>query len=195
MTMSTTTVTIETPQKAYTPSISEKFSCGDAEAQHYVIDSTESSPRRSIKYDPVLEASRLADLEAPDGGHGWLVVLGCSILTYWFIGTSYSWGVIQNALVEDGVGSAASLSWVGSVATSLGAAMALITAKINVRLGSRYTCMIGITLLGLGEILASFTTHAVGGLFATAGVLFGIGNGLLFMVRLDIFPEFPLQLS
>lgn len=146
------------------------------------ISSTESSPRASIKDDAVLEASRLADLEAPDGGRGWVVILGCSVLTYWFIGTSYSWGVIQTALVEEGVGSAASLSWVGSIATSLGAAMALITAKLNTRLSSRYTCLIGVTFIGLGEILASFTVHNVGGLFVTAGVLFGIGNGLLFMV-------------
>ncbi|KAL6415902.1 Monocarboxylate permease [Ilyonectria robusta] len=142
---------------------------------------TESSPEGSIKDDPVLEASRLADLEAPDGGRGWVVVAGCAILTYWFMGTSYSWGVIQNALVEDDVGSAASLSFVGSVATAMVSAMALITAKISGLLGSRYTCMIGVVMLGLGEILAGFTTHAVGGLFATAGVVFGVGNGLCFM--------------
>ncbi|KAH8666156.1 major facilitator superfamily domain-containing protein [Ilyonectria robusta] len=137
---------------------------------------TESSPEGSIKDDPVLEASRLADLEAPDGGRGWVVVAGCAILTYWFMGTSYSWGVIQNALVEDDVGSAASLSFVGSVATAMVSAMALITAKISGLLGSRYTCMIGVVMLGLGEILAGLTTHAVGGLFATAGVVFGTAS-------------------
>ncbi|KPM40546.1 hypothetical protein AK830_g6007 [Neonectria ditissima] len=141
----------------------------------------ESSPEGSIKDDPVLEASRLADLEAPDGGRGWVVVAGCAVLTYWFMGTSYSWGIIQNALVEDGVGSAASLSFVGSVATAMVSAMALITAKIGGVLGSRYTCMIGVVMLGLGEILAGFTTRNVGGLFATAGIVFGIGNGLCFM--------------
>lgn len=148
---------------------------------------TESSPEGSIKDDPVLEASRLADLEAPDGGRGWVVVAGCAVLTYWFMGTSYSWGVIQNALVEDDVGSAASLSFVGSVATAMVSAMALITAKISGLLGSRYTCMIGVVMLGLGEILAGFTTHAVGGLFATAGVVFGVGNGLCFMASSSIY--------
>ncbi|KAK7423244.1 hypothetical protein QQZ08_009140 [Neonectria magnoliae] len=99
----------------------------------------ESCPEESIKHDPVLEASRLVDLEAPDGGRGWVVVAGCAVPIYWFMGTSYSWGVIQNALVEDDVGSAASLSFVGSVATAMTSAMALITVKISGLLGSRYT--------------------------------------------------------
>ena len=41
--------------------------------------------------------------------------------------------------------------------------------------------MLGVFLMGLGEICASFTTHSIGGLFATEGVLMGIGVSLCFM--------------
>ncbi len=47
----------------------------------------------------MIEASRLADESAPEGGYGWVVVAAASVLTFLFVGTTYSWGVIQQALV------------------------------------------------------------------------------------------------
>jgi hypothetical protein len=51
--------------------------------------------------DTIIAASRLADLQVPDGGYGWVVIFACSVLTFWFVGTTYSWGVIQAALVAE----------------------------------------------------------------------------------------------
>lgn len=36
--------------------------------------------------DDVLQASAIADAEVPDGGYGWVVITGCAIVTWWFIG-------------------------------------------------------------------------------------------------------------
>lgn len=33
--------------------------------------------------DEILESSRLADSTVPDGGYGWVVITGCSIITFW----------------------------------------------------------------------------------------------------------------
>lgn len=33
--------------------------------------------------DEVLIASRLADSTVPDGGYGWVMITGCSIMTWW----------------------------------------------------------------------------------------------------------------
>ncbi|KAI0147633.1 major facilitator superfamily transporter [Xylariaceae sp. FL1272] len=132
--------------------------------------------------DPVLEASRLADSDVPDGGYGWVVVGSCATLAWWTIGTSYSWGVIQSALVEQGLSSAATLSFVGALGPTLLAAVATLNSRLMRMIGVRYTGMLGITFIGLAQILAGFSVKSVPALFVTEGVLLGLGFGLTFIV-------------
>lgn len=40
-------------------------------------------PGGSGSEDDVLVASRLADSTVPDGGYGWVMITGCSIMTWW----------------------------------------------------------------------------------------------------------------
>ncbi|KAI1199056.1 major facilitator superfamily transporter [Nemania serpens] len=136
----------------------------------------------SESVDPVLEASRLADSDVPDGGYGWVVVASCAILAWWTIGTSYSWGIVQGALVEEGLSTPAVLSFVGALGPTLLAAVAILNSRIMRMIGVRYTGMLGISLIGTAEILASFAVKSVPGLFITEGVLLGLGFGLTFIV-------------
>ncbi|KAI1756905.1 major facilitator superfamily transporter [Xylaria castorea] len=132
--------------------------------------------------DPVLEASRLADSDVPEGGYGWVVITSCAILSWWTIGTSYAWGVVQGALVEEGLSSPATLSFVGALGPTLLAAVATLNSRIMRIIGVRYTGMLGIFLIGLAQILAGFAVKSVPGLFVTNGVLLGLGYGLTFIV-------------
>lgn len=125
--------------------------------------------------DPMLQASRLADTAVPEGGYGWVVVGSCAVVAWWFIGTPYSWGVIQGALVEEGLSSPAVLSFVGSLAATLISAMAIVNSKLVRLLGARGTGMLGISLTGLSEILSGFATKNIAALFATSGVIMGLG--------------------
>jgi hypothetical protein len=152
------------------------------------ITSIELQPRQTARFqpaidnndsqsdiDPVLQASRINDSSVPDGGYGWVVVAGCAIVSWWQIGTPYSWGIIQGALAEEGVSSPAVLSFVGSLAVALISALATINTFVIQRLGSQKTCMMGITLISLSEFISSFTFKHVGALFATSGVMMGLG--------------------
>jgi hypothetical protein len=127
--------------------------------------------------DPVLEASRLADSDVPEGGYGWVIVAACAVLSWWTIGTSYSWGVIQGALVEQGLSTPAVLSFVGALGPTLLAAVAILNSRIMRMIGVRYTGMLGVSLIGVAEILASFAVKSVPGMFITQGVLVGLGFG------------------
>ncbi|KXH67616.1 major facilitator superfamily transporter [Colletotrichum salicis] len=98
--------------------------------------------------DPILQASREADSTVPEGGYGWVVVGGCFVVAWWIIGTSYSWGVIQGALIEDGLGTPAVLSFVGSLAAALISALAIVNSRVMRRIGPRRTGLLGISLLG-----------------------------------------------
>ncbi|KAL5336312.1 major facilitator superfamily domain-containing protein [Aspergillus crustosus] len=132
--------------------------------------------------DAIMQASLIADSQVPDGSYGWVAVSACAVLTWWFVGTSYNWGIIQAALVKEGVSSASTLSFVGSLAAACISFLGVLNARLVRLLGTRACAVLGICFLGTGEILSGFAVHSVGGLFVTAGAVMGMGISLCFMV-------------
>lgn len=98
-----------------------------------------------------------------------------SVLAFWFVGTIHSWGIIQAALLQEGLSSASTLSFVGSTLSADVSFLALFNARIIRLLGARRTALIGMTLLGAGEIFNGFLTKSLGGLFVMVGVVMGPG--------------------
>lgn len=151
-------------------------------------DTTSSSPSdKDAQNDALLQASLAADSENPDGGYGWVVLFACVVIAWWYISISYTWGIFQIALLrqqqqqqqqQEGRQhiSASTLAFVGSLCPSFIASLAIPNAKLVRAVGPRATALIGMSVMGLGCILASFTTGHVGGLFVTFGVLCGVGN-------------------
>ncbi|KAM6509502.1 hypothetical protein FALCPG4_017155 [Fusarium falciforme] len=131
--------------------------------------------------DPALEASRIADSTVPDGGYGWVIILACAIIGWWTIGLSYVWGVYQRALLEKGVGSPLALSFCGSLSPALMASIGMLVSRVMRSLGTRKLCFVGITLIALAEIGASFVTDHLVGLFFLPGVPLGLGMSACFM--------------
>lgn len=138
-----------------------------------------NEPRTS---DDVVQASRLADAAVPDGGYGWVIASACAVITWWFVGTTYCWGIIQSALVTEGLATPVTLAYVGSLTVSFVSILALASASVIAHVGARKTAILGVSLLGLGGILSGFATGSVGGLFVTNGIIMGIGVALSFMV-------------
>ncbi|KAI0392376.1 putative monocarboxylate transporter [Xylariaceae sp. FL0594] len=129
-----------------------------------------------------MEKPAAVDTEIPDGGYGWAVIAGCATLTFWFGGTTYSWGVMQTALINQGLASASALAFVGSATIASIAAFALVNARLVRLLGARTAGLLGVFLMGIGETAASFNTHSLGGLIGTESILMGVGVSLCFMV-------------
>ncbi|CAM1510375.1 Fc.00g007100.m01.CDS01 [Cosmosporella sp. VM-42] len=132
--------------------------------------------------DDILQASRLADSTVPDGGYGWVVVAGGAVLLWWAVGTTYSWGVMQTALVEDGLSTPATLSFIGSLDAALISALAIVNSRFMRILGMRWTAVLGVSIMGGSEILSSFAVKNIGALFFTSGVLMGIGISFISVV-------------
>jgi hypothetical protein len=126
--------------------------------------------------DTVIRASLLADSQAPDGGYGWVVVFACSVLTFWFVGTTYSWGVLQAALVEQHLSAPSTLAFIGSLTVTCISLLALVNARMIRAMGARNAGLVGVALLGAGGILSGFSTGNVGGLFVTTGIIEGVGT-------------------
>ncbi|KAF8184142.1 major facilitator superfamily domain-containing protein [Mycena galopus ATCC 62051] len=117
-----------------------------------------------------------SESQIPDGGYGWVVVFACAVLAWWSVGTSYNWGLIQAALVKQGLSSPSTLSFVGSLTVACVSGLAIINARVIRFFGARRTALAGISLVGLGEILSSFATKNIGALFVTTGIITGIGT-------------------
>jgi hypothetical protein len=139
-------------------------------------------PPLQTNEDAAIAASAAADAQVPDGGYGWVVCAGCATLTFWFGGTTYSWGVMQAELSSQKLAPASTLAFLGSTTVACIAAFALLNSRIVRLLGARNTGLLGVFLMGLGEILASFCTRSVPGLFVALGITMGMGVSLCFMV-------------
>lgn len=132
-------------------------------------------PSSDTPSDHILAASCLSDSTVPDGGYGWVIVPACAVLAWWAMGTTYSWGVMQDALVLQGLSTPEVLSFIGGLSTGLVGAMAVINSWIIRGVGVRYAGIAGVTLMGGSEILSSFAVQNLGALFFTSGALLGLG--------------------
>ncbi|KAF7310246.1 Monocarboxylate transporter [Mycena indigotica] len=94
--------------------------------------------------------------DVSEGGYGWVVVLGCAVITWWYLGISYSWGIVQAALVRRGLASPSTLSFVGSSAVACISGLAVVNAHMIRHLGAQRTALLGITMIGVGQLLSSF---------------------------------------
>jgi hypothetical protein len=132
------------------------------------LDSETSSQTRVV-------AAQATDATIPDGGYGWIVVFSCAVIAFWFVGTSYSWGVIQKELVQQNVASTSTLSFVGGLTPMCIAVFAILNARLLMSIGARWTGLLGVTFVGLGGIFASFAPRSLASLFVCIGVIEGIG--------------------
>ncbi|KAF2669046.1 MFS general substrate transporter [Microthyrium microscopicum] len=125
----------------------------------------------------------------PDGGlSAWNTLIASSIFTFWFNGINNSWGVMQAALLNEGLTSTSTLSFVGSLAMACTVIFSLLAVRFMRFAGARNAALLGITMLGVGQLTAGYTTNNIAGLFGTAGLLYGTGSSLCFMVA-SILPS------
>lgn len=119
--------------------------------------------------EPPPEETANLTTAVPDGGHGWVIVFCCSVITFNLNGWVGSWGVIQAHLLETTLAtvSTATLTYVGSLSVALSVALGTVSIRVTHRIGSRWASILGVSLLGLGQIIAGSVTHSVAGLFGT----------------------------
>ena len=154
---------------------------GTAIRQH--TEPSQSNQSRDIDVEPSSDSANITTA-IPDGGYGWVVVFCCSLFTFHFNGMTGSWGVIQSHLLETSLSGVptSTLTFVGSLLLALVVAFGLFSIRLMRSTGARIGAIIGITVLGLAEIMSGFTTSNIGGMFGTSGVLAGVGVCLLYSI-------------
>ncbi|KAL2206373.1 MFS general substrate transporter [Sarocladium strictum] len=129
-----------------------------------------------------LTNSRVVESTVPDGGYGWVIVASCATLTWWAVGSTYAWGVMQTALVDRELSTPAVLSFIGGINASMISAMAILNSKLIRLWGVRNMGLIGVTCMGGSQILSSFTVNNLGAFFFTAGLIMGMGVSISFLI-------------
>ncbi|WVQ80597.1 hypothetical protein IAT38_002702 [Cryptococcus sp. DSM 104549] len=137
---------------------------------------------------PMITDKGGGDINAPDGGYGWVIV-GCMIASNaatWGINTTF--GVYTSFLIENDYfagGSALNYAWVGGLSVAVCLLCGPLANYISRRFGFKVCYALGMLGTVLGQCMAGICT-TYGTFLVCQGVVFGIGLGL------TMIPVMPL---
>ncbi|XP_067620386.1 monocarboxylate transporter 12 [Eurosta solidaginis] len=133
------------------------------------------------------------DLVPPDGGWGWLVLLGSMMVNILIPGTIKSFGVLFVEFLEAFDASPATGAWIPALCYFLYSSLGPVSSILSVKYSYRTVTIMGGASASIGMI-ASFWASSVAYLYLSYGVLVGIGAGLSFPPTVYIVTSYFVKL-
>eukprot|EP00096_Caligus_rogercresseyi_P014127 TRINITY_DN6655_c0_g1_i1.p1 TRINITY_DN6655_c0_g1~~TRINITY_DN6655_c0_g1_i1.p1 ORF type:complete len:644 (-),score=198.67 TRINITY_DN6655_c0_g1_i1:308-2239(-) len=123
--------------------------------------------------------------DAPDGGWGWVVVLGSFLVNCIADGVTFSFGILFIELQEEFGLSKALTAWVVSIFHSVPLLSGPLASSFCDRYGCRLATVIGSLLATLGFLLSSLA-NSLSVLYITFGLIAGFGLSLCYVAAIVI---------
>ena len=137
---------------------------------------------------------RFIDQPPAPNANRWLVAAAAAVVML-TIGTIYSWAIFTQPLLVAYHWNLTVTTWAYAIANfSLAALGAVIGGFWQDRAGPRTVAMTGVTLWGVGNVLAGLGTSAFGApwLYVSYGIIGGIGAGMAYITPLSMVTKwFP----
>ncbi|KAH8362500.1 hypothetical protein KR084_010325 [Drosophila pseudotakahashii] len=133
------------------------------------------------------------DLIPPDGGWGWLVLLGSCLTNILIPGTIKSFGVLFSEFTDAFNSSPTKAAWIPALCYFLYSSLGPVSSILSVKYSYRTVTLIGGASASLGMIL-SFWASSIEYLYISYGVLVGIGAGLSFPPTVYIVTSYFVKL-
>ena len=124
--------------------------------------------------DAGCEVDDKSDSQVPDGGWGWMVVLGSLVINIIYDGCSYSFGILFTNLLDDFEDTKSNTAWIGSLFFSVPLLCGPIAGKVIARIGHRKGTILGGIIAAFGFATSSFAT-STWILCLTYGLIAGVG--------------------
>ncbi|CAJ0934642.1 unnamed protein product, partial [Mesorhabditis belari] len=115
----------------------------------------------------------------PDGGWGWMVVLGSFLIHVIADGFVYSFGILVDVLQKEFKTDNAAAALIIALLTGLTLGSGPIASAITNKFGCRIASIIGSCIASVG-CLASYFATSMGFITFTVGIVMGIGFGLMY---------------
>ncbi|XP_046669324.1 monocarboxylate transporter 13 isoform X1 [Homalodisca vitripennis] len=129
----------------------------------------------------------------PDGGWGWLVLLGSVLVSLLIPGTIKSFGVLFVEFLEVFNLSPAVASWIPALTYFLYCSLGPLASYLSTKYGYRIVTLLGGVFAASGVIASVFATH-IAHLYICYGILLGTGAGLCYPPGVFIVTSYFVRL-
>ncbi|XP_045156982.2 monocarboxylate transporter 12-B-like [Mercenaria mercenaria] len=120
----------------------------------------------------------------PDGGWGWMIVLGAFLVHLITDGILYSFGIFYIEFLEYYKGGKGETAWIGSLAAGFQLFAGPLASILINKFGCRLTIIVGSVAAALGYVLSIFSPN-IYFLYFSFGTLSGIGFCLTYLPVID----------